>query len=85
MRVRCNQCGGVGIITKTDHLSENVANLYCRCKSAECGHTWVSTLAYSHTLSPSSKQASAITMALIDAMPPEAINLIKEELKMFGE
>ncbi|MFB2904905.1 ogr/Delta-like zinc finger family protein [Aeromonas jandaei] len=80
MRVRCNQCGAVGIITKTDHMSENVANLYCRCKSAACGHTWVSTLAYSHTLSPSAKQASAITRALIDAMPPDEIAHLREKL-----
>ncbi|MFB2843014.1 ogr/Delta-like zinc finger family protein [Aeromonas jandaei] len=80
MRVRCNQCGGLGVISKSDLISENVSRLYCRCKSDTCGHAWVSTLAHSHTTRPSSKQGHSVAIALIDALSPEALTKIIEEL-----
>ncbi|WP_270827874.1 MULTISPECIES: ogr/Delta-like zinc finger family protein [Aeromonas] len=71
MRVLCHHCGGVGVITKTDRMSENVSNLYCRCKSDDCGHTWVSVLAYKHTIRPSANKVSALILQLIDSLSPE--------------
>lgn len=55
MRVYCKVCGQRGRITKTNRLSDDVSDLYCQCTDVECGHSWVATLSFSHTLSPSSK------------------------------
>ena len=85
VRIRCNQCGSLGIITKSDRISENVTRLYCRCKSDPCGHAWVSTLAYSHTTRPSSKTGNSVAIALIDALSSEARIKIIEELKKLNK
>ncbi len=52
MRVYCKVCGQRGRITKTNRLSDDVSDLYCQCTDAECGHNWVATLSFAHTLSP---------------------------------
>jgi|UPI0005B222CD hypothetical protein len=72
MRVMCTECGQLGRITKTNRMTAGVANLYCQCTDASCGHSWVSTLAYSHTLSPSAKRASDMAMNLARGLSPEA-------------
>lgn len=72
MRVMCTECGQLGRITKTNRMTVGIANLYCQCTDASCGHSWVSTLAYSHTLSPSAKRASAMAIALARGLSPEA-------------
>ncbi|MGK4475976.1 ogr/Delta-like zinc finger family protein [Aeromonas sp. BIGb0405] len=53
-------------------MTAGVANLYCQCTDAECGHCWVSTLAYSHTLSPSAKRATDMAMSLARGLSPSA-------------
>lgn len=70
MRVICIECGVRGRISKTNWLSENVADLYCQCTDAECGHRWVSTLAYSHTLTPSRRRAGDVLVTLL-SLPRE--------------
>lgn len=70
MRVICIECGAVGRINKTNRLSENVAHLYCQCTDAECGHRWVSTLAYSHTLTPARQRVGDAFVAIL-ALPKE--------------
>jgi hypothetical protein len=72
MRVLCTECGQLGRITKTNRMSAGVATIYCRCSDIACRHSWVSTLSYSHTLSPSAKRANELTLALVRAMSPEA-------------
>lgn len=72
MRVMCTECGQLGRITKTNRLTAGVAHLYCQCTDPECGHTWVSTLAYSHTLTPSAKQSSAMAVSLARGLSPSA-------------
>lgn len=72
MRVLCTECGKPGRITKTNRMTAGVANLYCRCSDIACRHSWVSTVSYSHTLSPSAKRADELTLALVRAMSPEA-------------
>lgn len=50
MRVYCKECGQRGRITKTNQLSPAVADLYCQCTYAECGHSRVATLSYLKSL-----------------------------------
>lgn len=76
MRVTCHQCGQRGRITKTNRFSATAADLYCQCTDACCGHTWVSTLAYSHT----AKQASDIAAALIRDLSPDAQESLRQSM-----
>lgn len=64
MRVYC-KCGEKGRIVSRDELSLEFARLYCQCGSAQCGHTWVANLTFSHTLSPSAK---AVDRLLFDRL-----------------
>ncbi|OSP49242.1 transcriptional regulator [Aeromonas hydrophila] len=82
MRVFCKECGQRGRITKTNRLSDEVSDLYCQCTDAECGHSWVATLSFSHTLSPSSRATSQIVLDLFNALTPEKRELILSGLKI---
>ena len=65
MRVYCKECGSKGRIASREEMSMEFAKLYCQCLSAECGHTWVTNLTFSHTLSPS---AQAVDRLLFDRL-----------------
>ena len=53
MRITCDRCKSRAIITSCRELSPVYRQLYCCCKNAECGHSFVVDLTFSHTLSPS--------------------------------
>lgn len=53
MRVYCDRCGSKAKITSTRDLTPQYRQLYCLCGNAECGHSFVADLTFSHTLSPS--------------------------------
>ncbi|MPY24540.1 ogr/Delta-like zinc finger family protein [Shewanella sp. YLB-07] len=82
MRVICPDCGSVAIIGKTNQLSLAHADLYCSCSKPECGHTFVTNLSFSHTLSPSSRTSSAIVSELVRALSPVQRQQIQQELKL---
>ncbi|WP_313315023.1 ogr/Delta-like zinc finger family protein [Stutzerimonas nitrititolerans] len=65
MLVICKECGGKGRISSSDRLSQEFTRLYCHCLNPHCGHTWVTNLTFSHTLSPS---AQAIDRLLFDRL-----------------
>ncbi|KAB0511066.1 Ogr/Delta-like zinc finger [Pseudomonas koreensis] len=54
MRVVC-KCGHKGRIASREEVTTEFVKLYCQCLDARCGHTWVSNLTFSHTLSPCSQ------------------------------
>ncbi|WP_209299057.1 ogr/Delta-like zinc finger family protein [Aeromonas jandaei] len=82
MRVYCKECGQRGRITKTNALSESVSDLYCQCTEAECGHSWVATLSFSHTLSPSAKTTNQLMLSLIRSLGPEGRKTLQRELQL---
>ncbi|MBX8542475.1 ogr/Delta-like zinc finger family protein [Pseudomonas cichorii] len=65
MRVYCKECGSKGRIASRDDLTNEFAKLYCQCSSPVCGHTWVTNLTFSHTLSPS---ASTVDRLVFDRL-----------------
>lgn len=79
-RVMCNQCGGRGRIQKTYRMSVEVASLYCQCMDPMCGHTWVSTLSFSHTLTPSAKQCGEMVANLSRGLSPEEHRKLHESV-----
>ncbi|MFM5604503.1 ogr/Delta-like zinc finger family protein [Aeromonas caviae] len=80
MRVFCKECGQRGRITKTNRLSNEVSDLYCQCTDAECSHSWVATLSFSHTLSPSSRTAGQLVLGLVSSLTPEGRQMLLKEL-----
>jgi hypothetical protein len=80
MRVLCTSCGKKAIIGKTDRLSVEHANLYCSCSDPECGHTFVTNVSFSHTLSPAAKSSSQLVKQLVNAMSPEHRLQLQREL-----
>ncbi|MBX9567136.1 ogr/Delta-like zinc finger family protein [Aeromonas hydrophila] len=81
MRAYCKVCGQRGRITKTNRLSDDVSDLYCQCTDAECGHSWVATLSFSHTLSPSSRTTCQLVLGLINNLTDEGLQLVWNWLK----
>ena len=53
MRVYCPACGHICTISSRTEISNILSRLYSVCLNPERAHSFVSTLAYSHTLSPS--------------------------------
>lgn len=69
MRVYCKECGGKGRIGSRKDLSVLFADLYCQCLSPACGHTWVASLTFSRTLSPSAQKADRLLFDRIRDLP----------------
>ncbi|MGF1710118.1 ogr/Delta-like zinc finger family protein [Vibrio sp. 99-70-13A1] len=80
-RIFCG-CGERSIITKTNRLSNDCADLYCSCSDPECGHTFVMNLSYSHTLSPSAKTATQLAFNMVKALTPEHRKDLHQQLSM---
>ena len=60
MLTNCNECGGKARIRSSKTLSENVRDLYCQCTDVQCSHSFVMTLSFTRTISPSRKQADRL-------------------------
>ena len=69
MKVDCSECGGAATIQSRRRFDTKISHLYCSCKNPVCGHTFVMNLSFSHTLSPSGKQAKQMVLDLIRALP----------------
>ena len=81
-RIHCG-CGERAVINKTNRLSNDCADLYCECKNQECGHQFVMSLYFSHTLSPSSKTTSNLAHCLLSVLSPERRDHLKQQLALF--
>lgn len=69
MRVYCKECGGKGRIASREDISREFVKLYCQCLSPQCGHSWVSNLTFSHTLSPSAHLVDRLLYDRLREMP----------------
>ncbi|BCO13545.1 hypothetical protein RIMD111065_19010 [Aeromonas hydrophila] len=58
----------------------DVSDLYCQCTDAECGHSWVATLSFAHTLSPSAKTTNQLVLSLMGSLTPEGRQLVLKGL-----
>ena len=74
MRVTCKECGYKGRISHsvplTDDNGATMKDLYCQCLNVECGHTWVMTLAFKHTLNPPVNSDSRALFEQIQRLSP---------------
>lgn len=69
MRIYCKECQGKGRIGSREEQSLLFVTLYCQCLSPKCGHTWVATLTFSHTLSPSANVVDRLLFDRLQEMP----------------
>ncbi|WP_429180105.1 transcriptional regulator [Aeromonas salmonicida] len=53
-------------------LSGGVMRIYCKV----CGHSWVATHSFSHTLSPSSRTTSQLVLSLVGSLTPEGRQMV---------
>ncbi|MBD8163708.1 ogr/Delta-like zinc finger family protein [Erwinia persicina] len=75
-RIECTECGEPATIRKTNRKHRELADLYCCCSNVECGHTFVMTQTFSHTISPSALGRGNLYKALVDAVKPEDREMI---------
>ncbi|WP_420856585.1 ogr/Delta-like zinc finger family protein [Vibrio pelagius] len=52
MRVYC-KCGERAIVNRSQSTENNCADLSCSCTDPNCGHSFVSSIGYRHSLKPS--------------------------------
>jgi len=72
MRVICPHCLSKALITSSNRLSDQVTDLYCQCtNAAECGASFVSTLAYKHALNPPMRTTTEMAMSLVSRLSKE--------------
>ena len=72
MRVFCPHCGAKALITSSNILSNIVKDLYCQCEnSAECGASFVATLAFKHTINPPAHTTLEIAQSLVNRLGKE--------------
>lgn len=67
MRVYCRECGSVAVITKTQRLSLDAADLYCSCK--QCNHRFVWSAGFKHSLTESVQEKSDVICLLFNGLP----------------
>lgn len=72
MRIICDRCGGKARIETTREITTSFRHLYCSCTNAECGHTFVMDLSFSHTLSPSAFDLPEETRAALRGCATQA-------------
>ena len=81
-RVFCPECGEKSRIQKTNRIDIRYSDLYCSCNNAECGHSFVMNLSFSHTLSPSAKSSTQLAIDLVRTLPLEQRQEIQMQLSI---
>lgn len=69
MQIDCPLCGGKAIIYSRKRLDPKVSALYCGCKNAECAHSFVMDLTFSHSISPSKLEQQTAAIEFLRALP----------------
>ncbi|VUD66807.1 hypothetical protein TDB9533_03701 [Thalassocella blandensis] len=69
MRVESPECLQPAVINKRNKISDHTSDLYCSCKDSECGHTFVSTLSFKRSLSPSRHTTERFVFEYLKSLP----------------
>lgn len=80
MRVNC-KCGHVARISHSVPMTENgtMKELYCQCLDVGCGHTFVMSLAFKHTITPSASESRNLLLNALGKLGPA------EQQQLFAE
>ncbi|MED8693249.1 ogr/Delta-like zinc finger family protein [Klebsiella quasipneumoniae] len=71
LKIFCPECMSAATARKTNRKHPKISDVYCYCSNVKCGHTFVMTLCFSHTISPSALNGQGRIKALMDALPPD--------------
>jgi hypothetical protein len=82
MRVTCRECGAISTIRKTNKISSDYSELYCGCNDPECGHTFVVSVGFKHSLSPSAKTSTQLAFELSKTLGPNQQQELKAQLSL---
>ncbi len=82
MQVICKACEQKAVIKSRKTISAEVSDLYCSCSDPECGHTFVVTLAFKHTLSPSARDGKEMALAYLQNLPASARQTLINQLQL---
>lgn len=81
MRIICPHCGYKALISSSNKLSNQVTDLYCQCKNTvECGASFVSTLAFKHTINPPAHTALEIAQSLVSRLGKEEKEALQRDV-----
>ncbi|MEY0880785.1 ogr/Delta-like zinc finger family protein [Providencia stuartii] len=80
LKIFCPECGEKAIIRKSNRKHREISDLYCACSDVECGHTYVLSLTFDHTISPSAKSNKMIG-SMIQNLNPEQRQMALDLLK----
>ncbi len=69
--IKCTQCGNKAYVKSGKTHTTEHRDIYCGCSNMMCGHTFVMTLSFSHTISPSVNDSKKIILDLLKSMPQE--------------
>lgn len=70
MRIHCKHCGGKARIGSRQNITDTISNLYCQCLDVEqCGHTFVMTLSFSHSINLPNNRQQQLVLDLIRNLP----------------
>ena len=75
MRIYCTECEAKATIRSSEQLSTTTRKAYCVCTNPACGHSFVVTISFSHTISPS---ALSLPRMLRDAIQEQSPAQIRE-------
>lgn len=53
MRIECERCKKPAVIYTRKKQTDTLWELFCTCKDPECSHSFVMSLAFARTISPS--------------------------------
>lgn len=79
MQIQCRECKGKAIITTTNRMTCDFTRLYCSCRDAQCRHTFVMQLSYSHAIRPSEVKAQQQLLDQLRDLPPARLRELLEQ------
>lgn len=82
MRVTCKACGAKAIVQSTKDAIPGFAKMYCICSNPMCGHTFVATWSYLHTLNPGMAVTTNVLVDAVRAMEPTAREKIIKQMQL---
>lgn len=68
--VRCPACNAKANTRSSEEISPTYRRMYFACTDIRCGHTWLASLSFEHTLSPSGVSAEFRPATMKPSKPP---------------
>ncbi|KMK51484.1 hypothetical protein RO21_06100 [[Actinobacillus] muris] len=77
----CRECGEPGKVFKTETLHKDLKREYCGCTNEYCGHTWVNTVMFDHSIKPSKLTQPNLFQFIVDNLPLAELENLQSAVK----